>query len=312
MQVIEQCEGIFSISVFKTDNNGNEVPGSRREPVPPFRNLITNAGLDRMGGFGDFLTWCQVGSGSGAPAPGDTTLQSRVAGTNIRNSTVTGSQGSAPYFTWLRNVMRFAQGVATGVLAEVGIGWASTGSLFSRALILDALGTPTTITVLADESLDVTYELRSYPSVTDVTGTIVATGNIGGSYNYILRAANVTNNDSQSGWLIEATGVSAGQLSPTGDGKNVYDGSIGPITGRPAGAVQRGKSITVSAYSAGSYKRDFSLVLGLNDANFPTGLRSAMIKIGTGCYQIQVDPVIAKTPNDEVVFNLSHSWARRQ
>lgn len=307
MQVIEQCEGIFSISVFKTDSNGNEVPGSRREPVPPFRNLITNAGLDRMGEFADFLTWCQVGSGSGAPAPGDTTLQSRVAGTSVLNSSVSGTQGSAPYFTWRRNVMRFAQGVATGVLAEVGIGWASTGSLFSRARILDALGTPTTITVLADESLDVTYELRSYPSVTDVTGTIVATGNIGGSYNYILRAANVTHNDSYVGWHIGAAGISAGQLSLAA----VYDGNIGPITGQPAGGLQAGKSTSVSAYSAGSYKRDFSLVLGLNDANFPSGLRSAMIKIGIGCYQIQVDPVIAKTPNAEVVFNLSHSWARR-
>ncbi len=44
----------------------------------------------------------------------------------------------------------------------MGIGWNAnpSGALFSRALIVDAEGDPTTIAKLADEQLDVEYEFR--------------------------------------------------------------------------------------------------------------------------------------------------------
>lgn len=310
MHVIEHYEGIFSFSAFKVDANGEEIPGTRREPVKPFKNLITNAGLDRMGGFSDYLQWCQVGSSSTAPVAGNTTLGARIAGTSTISSTVNGAEGSAPYFTWRRNVMRFAQGVATGVLAEVGIGWTSTGNLFSHALIRDSLGNPTTITVLSDESLDVTYELRCYPSVTDVTGTIVATGNIGGTYDYILRAANVTNSG-PTGWAIDSAGRGAGQIGALTSSRAVSPGDIGPVTGSITGAAQGAIPISVSPYSAGSYKRDFTLNIGPSRGNFATGIRSATFKVGIGAYQLQVNPTIMKTDVDEVVFSLSHSWSRR-
>lgn len=308
MRIHEEYEGIFTLSAFKCDEEGNEIPGTRRAPVPPFRNLITNGGLDRMGNNADYLNWCQVGSGSTAPSNGDSGLVSRVAGTNTRQSTLSGAQASAPYFTWRRNVMRFGMGVAAGNLAEVGIGWADTGAIFSRALILDALGSPTTITILADEFLDVTYELRCYPKVTDTVGTIVATGNLAGTYDFIMRGANVTSTNGLTGWLIGVGGTSQGSdgASP---GKVAYTGDIGGVTSSPAGGSVENMPFTASAYSAGSYERRFVMSLGLNNANF--NIRSVLVKMGIGTYQCQFDPAIPKTSNDLLNLTFRHSWARR-
>lgn len=311
MRIHEEYEGVFTLSAFKVDADGEEIPGTRREPVPPFRNLITNGGLDRMGDNADYLIWCQVGSGSTAPSAGDSNLVSRVAGSNATQATLSGAQPSAPYFTWRRNTKRFATGVAAGNLAEVGMGWLSTGGLFSRALILDALGTPTTITILADESLDVTYELRAYPKVTDSTGTIAATGNIGGSYDFIMRAAAVLNNNNLTGWNIGQNGTDQGGGPTIGStGRRVFDGDIGPITGTPSGNPLS-IPVNAAAYSAGSLERKFIVALGLNDGNLASGIRSTSVKIGIGVYQCQFTPAIPKTAGDEVNLTFKHSWARR-
>ena len=156
MQHETQCAGWFKIEATRPD-------GTRRVLADWFPNLILNGGLDRMGANPDYLSWCQVGSGSTAPVAAQTALVNRIAGTSTQQNNVSGAQASAPYYGWYRRTYRFAQGVAAGNLSEVGVGWATSGSLFSRALILDGGGSPTTITVLSDEVLDVTYELRRYP-----------------------------------------------------------------------------------------------------------------------------------------------------
>src|SRR5690606_4774599 len=56
---------------------------------------------------------------------------------------------------------QFGQGQAAGNLSEIGIQHTSTsGPLWSRALILDGQGNPTTITVLPDDFLTCYYTLR--------------------------------------------------------------------------------------------------------------------------------------------------------
>lgn len=308
MLIHSEYEGIFTLSAFKCDENGNEIPGSRREPVPPFKNLITNGGLNRMGTSADYLNWCQVGSGSTTPVNDDTSLVSRIAGTSTLQSTAGGSQPSAPYYTYRRNVKRFGLGVAAGNLAEVGIGWATSGSLFSRALIKDAFGDPTTITILADEYLDVTYELRCYPKTTDTTGTVVATGNLAGTYDFIMRASNVTDSTTQNGWEISSGGRN--QNSTNTAGGIAYPGDIGAIASSPSGSpVFTSSTISSNAYSQDSFEMVFFMSLGLNDANI--NIRSVRIKMGIGVYQCQFDPAIPKTSEDLLNLTFKHSWARR-
>ena len=293
MQHETQCAGWFKIEAIRPD-------GTRRVLADWFPNLILDGGLDRMGANDDYLSWCQVGSGSTAPIATQTALVNRIAGTNTIQANVSGAQASAPYYGWYRRTYRFAAGVAAGNLSEVGVGWATTGSLFSRALILDGGGSPTTITVLSDEVLDVTYELRRYPGTVDLTGTVVLDGV---THNWVSRAAGVT--DSRY-WA--RTGAMAL------DWARAFNGDIGPVTaGTPRGTVGALKTTTL-AYSSGSYTRAATVSAGLNDSNLSGGIRSIWTYASyseIGSYQIQFDPAIPKDNTKVLSLTIQHSWARR-
>lgn len=291
MQHETQCAGWFKIEATRPD-------GTRRVLADWFPNLILNGGLDRMGANADYLYWCQVGSGSTAPVAAQAALVNRIAGTNTGQAIVAGAQASAPYYGWLRRTYRFAVGVAAGNLSEVGVGWASTGSLFSRALILDGGGSPTTITVLSDEVLDVTYELRRYPGTVDLTGTVVLDGV---THNWVSRAAAVT---TEGAW----TGAGAMVL----DFALSFNGGIGAVTTSPSG-VSGILSATALPYSAGSYTRAVTVSAGLNDSNLAGGIRSILIHSysNTARYQIQFDPAIPKDNTKVLSLTIQHSWARR-
>lgn len=293
MQHETQCAGWFKIEATRPD-------GTRRVLADWFPNLILNGGLDRMGANDDYLSWCQVGSGSTAPIAAQTALVNLIAGTDTRQKSVNGAQASAPYYGWRRLTYRFAQGVAAGNLSEVGVGWATSGSLFSRALILDGGGSPTTITVLSDEVLDVTYELRRYPGTVDLTGTVVLDGV---THNWVSRAAGVT-----AGWAW----AGAGDMGL--DQAISYNGDIGTVTASTASGTSGILSATPLAYSSGSYTRAATVSAGLNDSNLSGGIRSILIGShydGAGRYQIQFDPAIPKDSTKVLSLTIQHTWARR-
>lgn len=293
MQHETQCAGWFKIEATRPD-------GTRRVLADWFPNLILDGGLDRMGANSDYLNWCQVGSGSTAPVATQTALVNRIAGTNTQQASVNGAQASAPYYGWRRLTYRFAQGVAAGNLSEVGVGWDSTGSLFSRALILDGGGSPTTITVLSDEVLDVTYELRRYPGTVDLTGTVVLNGV---THNWVSRAAGVTNSGLWTG---------TGQMAL--DWAASFAGDIGTVTALNPSGTSELMSTTSLAYSSGSYARAATVSAGLDQSNLGGGIRSIVISSnawGAGRYQIQFDPAIPKDNTKVLSLTIQHSWARR-
>ena len=292
MQHETQCAGWFKIEATRPD-------GTRRVLADWFPNLILNGGLDRVGDNTDYMNWCQVGSGSTAPVATQTALVNRIAGTSTRQSSVEGAQASAPYYGWFRRTYRFAQGVAAGNLSEVGVGWATSGSLFSRALILDGGGSPTTITVLSDEVLDVTYELRRYPGTVDLTGTVVLDGV---THNWVSRVSGVTLAASWGGaWRTALDYASA------------HSGDIGDVTASAPSGTSRNLSVTNLAYSSGSYARAATVSAGLNDSNLSGGIRSILIfsYAGSGNYQIQFNPAIPKDNTKVLSLTIQHTWARR-
>lgn len=141
------------------------------------KNLITDYGLDcltgnNMGGAINLVDGpmysCHIGNGTTTPSVSDvalagsttywtTTVQSQVpASENV--SPVT--DGSGTYYE-VQRTFRFSNAGLAGNFTEVGVG-RSSGGLFSRALIVDAGGNPTSITILSGEQLDVTYKLRIY------------------------------------------------------------------------------------------------------------------------------------------------------
>lgn len=309
INIENECEGWFSFSAFRVDSSGNEIPGTRRKPVPPFRNLITNGGLDRMGDNADWMNWCQVGSGSSVPVATDTGLVTRIAGSNTQQAFTTSAQTSAPFYLASVKTFRFAAGVAAGNISEVGIGWASAGSLFSRALIRDGLGNPTTITVLADELLDVTYEFRQYPPSVDSSATINLRGV---DYTYTGRAIAVNSFTPGQSWGWVAAGASAGQTTQLSSLRSAYPGPIGSVTANiPSGTPSPSDSQTALAYSAGSYAREHVIFWGNSSGNIVDGIGAIRLVMGIGAYQFGFSPKIPKTSDDTLSLTFRHSWARR-
>lgn len=287
--------GFFCIEAVRPD-------GSRRLLADWFPNLILDAGLERFA-TAAWFTACQVGSGNAAPINSNTQLQTFVAGTSTVQVSTTGAQASTPYFGWARKTFRFAQGAAAGNLAEVGIGWATTGAaLYSRALILDASLNPTTITVLSDEFLDVSYEMRLYPPLSDASFQVVDGAT---TYNCVARASSVT---TASSWTPPQNGVNSGTQT------TAFNGSIGAITSSPSGTSAIA-TMTVLAYSALSFRRDFKADWDLVAGNLSGGISAMQFGSGfpgnLGSYQVSFSLAVDKTAVRTLSTIWRVAWSRR-
>lgn len=300
IQVKPRIRGFFRLRATKLD-------GTVRELTGWFPNLITDAGLNRIG-TGPVGTCCQVGTGTAAPAVSDTSLDAYLAGTNAITSSVDSSPSVEPYYGSSVRTYRFNVGVAAGNLAEVAIGWTTTtGNIFSRARILDIAEAPTVITVLSDEVLDVDYELRLYPPLVDVEQTIVSDAV---SYDLVTRAASVTN------WGWYAGSLLTNGICWTGPGGTtfvVYGGPIGTIVQNPSGTAAFGSSAqcTLAAYVNNSLTRRFILTLPIIYGNVAGGMGALWVGTSMGGYQIGSTPKIPKDATKTLAFNFDVSWDRR-
>lgn len=283
-----KLEGRFTFVLTKPD-------GTSRT-VADFPNLITNGGLDRIGSGNGFLNYIHLGTGSTTPTFTDTALTTFLASSTDAAPTlndVSTCANSSPYYAQYTINKRFAAGIATGNLTEVGVSWsASTGSLFSHALILDDGGNPTTITKLADEVLDVLYTLRVYAPLVDVSATV-------NGYSTVIRASSVTYTQN---WSASVFSLSGGRAFSTQ--------TLGSITQQPGGAFYGAQSIYFSAYVNGSYSRKVTLDFGLTHGNVPGGIGSLTLHAGFGDYQCSFTPVIPKDSTKVLTFTFIISFGR--
>lgn len=288
-----------------------------------FRNLITNNGLDVLCNVMNLGLVC-VGSSNTPPAFSDVILGTQVASTTNSVTRSTGVQASAPYYGWQRYEWQFPQGAAAGNLTEVGVGNSSV-DLISRALILDGLGNPTSITVLANEFLNVTYELRMYVPTVDVTGSVVLSGT---SYNYTIRASRANTGANFYGWLpvaYQAGNVVSMQHVMTADCIRVTNGTINAaVTGNPSGTSVQNGGGSSSAYSAGTYSRAHSYTWGINDGNLGgAGITAMEAQVGgyqpigsgfqhggRGSFQIGFSAAIPKDNTKQLTLNFATALVR--
>ena len=305
--------GWFKIEAHRVDANGDEIPGTRRVAADWFPNLITNAGLDFLGTTGPtyVYTYCRVGSGNTAPAFTDTALVAQVAASNTQQDVTEGVNRTGTFYAWRRRTVRFAAGAAAGTLAEVGVAPAATGALFSRALILDGGGNPTTITILSDEVLDVTYELRLYPTLADATGTVTIASV---SYSWIARPLTAATYDNcwsrNVGFEVGPRTTSGSSLSP-----NVAD-TLPAQNSTITNPVAAG-TLTALTYVTGSYARSFRFDCGLNDANvvggigcfFATGDPTGAQRM-FGVWAWGLTPKLPKNGQTVATFTVRMSWGR--
>lgn len=317
-------EGYYKLVIHKGDADGNPIPGTERVAADWFPNLITDNGKNLLTTTIFYTDYVQVGTGNTPPAVTNTALVNRIAATNANAvaNPVFGAQGSPPYFGWWRKTYRFGIGAAAGNLAELGVGPVATGNLFSRAVIVNSGGAPTVITVLSDEILDVIYELRNYPTLTDVNSVI----NIEGvDRTVVLRPAIVNQGlqGSVGGWQPGSASGTRPNLEAGSHNFFVYGGVavLGSITSTPTAGPggstlsyvtsQASARTSIAAYVTGTYRRDYTISLGLNDGNVSGGGIGALLTgWDTNVWQLSFSPILNKTNTKILTLTLRVSWDR--
>lgn len=301
MHMKTELAGLYKLAAHKLDENGKVV--SSRELTGWFDNLILDAGLNQIASDG-VLSRAMVGGSSSAPLAGQSGLITPVANTtNVIDSSV--GTDLANGYCYLRRTFRFAQGTAAGNLNEVGVGWGAN-LCFSRALTVDSLGVPTTITPAADEVLDLTYELRFYWPTGDSTGTLTLDGN---SYAFTARACNV------GSWQNQLLNLFAGQgmANPMTSGVAFFTGGnlagIGAITAMPNGTQYLSLTATYAAYSNNSYQRDSQVVYGVSETQNP--ISGMVFYSATSIFKCAFNPSIPKTNTHTFTLGFHFSWARK-
>ena len=276
-----------------------------------FDNLILDSGLERLG-VGAIVDRCKVGSGNAAPTVADTTLASELAtSTNRRSVTPYLTASTASRWTEVTTCYRFAAGVGTGTIAEIGMGWAS--GLWSRTLVKDGSGVPTTITKLADETLDVYYTLRIQLPAADITGSIVLEGV---TYDYILRPAMINTQGQNS-----LFGYAFGAYDDNG-GSSWYPSGlpIAAVDSAPGGNAAGDRRVS-AAYTPGSKTRRITYSAGLDAANVVGGFKSIVLPIygaynnaqqawQMGFYIAGAPAAVPKTATKIFSIVLDFTWAR--
>lgn len=289
-----------------------------------FPNLITNQGLaSYCGASPSFYTAkiC-VGNGTTEPDVNDTNLANFLASsnTNLGSGTFNGGSsnlGAPDYISQTNGTARFNAGVFDGTtITEIGVcnGTASNPPVFSRALILDEFGKPTSLTILANEYLDVKYTLYYHPDLGDTQFSFVMDGV---TYNCTARAANVNSNafDNSGG----ASPIVKGAISIS----YVYNTqTLGEVTGQPV--YSSGGRIELSINPAGvAYSTDMpythrnKVTIGTGAGNFAGGIgamylanyysnRSGILSRT----QVVFDPKLPKDANTEMTFTLAKTVSR--
>lgn len=302
-----KVEGRFKLEAVKVGEGGAVV--SRRPLTGWFSNLITDAGLSGLFSSTDSISRCHVGSGSAEPAPSDTQLVAHVATTPTKVSDTGDTSTESPYGTTRTVRYRFAEGAAAGNLSEIGVSPANDGPLFSRTLIKDAEGNPTTITVQSDESLDVTYTLTAYPPQDTVTKEI----EVDGVPTTVRIRAAYAGHSSYWGNLSSVASLD-GDCAVVG-----FPGEsrIGPITARPTPGTQiSGAARAAPVHVPGNFYADYTVESGLADHNGTGGLGAIVFGRGGSSrdirqtFQADFTPPIPKTPEKKITWNFRVSVGR--
>lgn len=281
-------------------------------------NIVTDWGLNQLGSStGNQFLYLLVGSSSVTPDASQTTLQNKIAGSSTNSPTTPSNviqTTTAPFYVAVKKSYRFNAGVATGTIAEVGLS-PNNVNVFNRALVKDSNGNPTTITVLADEILDVLCEVRIYLPQT-ISGSFPLKDKLGNTIrtvNYTGKPYLVSNPASLQTTLskVEAIAIYGALTAYTGTLNSGY-------TTQPNGtyAVSSGSDITYSNSYPTNLQNIHICKYGATVGNMShksitlkyTGLFAASTpNIG---YQLEFDEAIVKTSSETLQYSFSLSWGR--
>lgn len=237
-------EGIVKITIV--DKEGNISYDGK-----PYKNLLTDYGFDYVLGTNNSwqtaTVYCGVGTSSTTPQFTDVAAGAQVGTRTASTSSISNTNtGSPNYIESYVRTFAFTQGQVTGNLAEVVFCSASTGSnASSRSLIKDGGGNPTTLTVLATDTLYITYELRYVPNLTDTSGTHTISG-VGYAYVQRVRGVGATN----------GSPLTRAPLSTTNAPDTYETNTLAALGVAPSGTTLGASSAALQTYSAGTKYRD--------------------------------------------------------
>lgn len=277
------------------------------------KNLILNQGLDFFGGGKGFniFSACAIGSGNSTPVATQTKLDAFLTIT-------TGSPSSSEYdyaasSDNLYKTNKVYKYVFTGLnnvnVSEVGL--VSDGStsanyyLCTRALLKDSLGTPTTITVLDGETLEIYYKLWRVISILDTSHVVNMLDGKGDSkpYNIIVRPFDV----GKVAW------DTVGNIADIGAINRVSTSGLSEITSEPTLTEDTRPTINADAYTGLSFKLKTSMTFSVSQANHNIRVIFSLNKF----YRFQFrfgsvlnDSPIPKTSNETLTIPLEFSWGR--
>lgn len=288
--------------------------GSVREETDWIPNLITDAGLNMIGlGTASWNSTAYVGEGNTPPANSDTALQTYHQSAAIdfgATPSTTTTTGSPDYIQKLTLVYTFPVQTVNKNYAEVGVGPTNT-NLFSRALIVDSGGSPTTFTVLTGEQLQVTYRLWFYPQVVDAVSVV----NISGT-NYTITSRGHGLGTS----LSTASMVGAWQWTTTNPGSTriatAFNGSLGSLTTDPGGSFELLNIASVGSYTTGSFTRSVTYSASVSQANLSGGITviTGPMYLAGGAVpcplQHGFSPALPKDNTKTLSITITHTWAR--
>lgn len=293
------------------DSKGEQIRIGSTEVIAEFDNLITNAGLDKMG-TADPILHMHLSSDTSEPTVNDNSVQSLLGTSSTKTGLAYGSSSTItpPFYNSRVVTFKFAAGVSTGNISKIYVGWTSNGSngIWSTALVKGGDGLVTSITKLADEILDVTYEVRTYLPSSDALSVVSISGV---DYNVTTRLGNLKNSWIGNEGLLLNRGLDFAILTGEGALGDVYNM---PTSTKGEAVV----SVTRSGYVSGSYQHVYVISCSLGQANFVGGVRFGSLSIygNTNVWQFRFSKIsdgtaIMKTSDYTLVLPpLVISWGR--
>jgi hypothetical protein len=302
--------GYYEVDVIR--NKG--LAGEYTEYCGRSDNLILNgffgrwqAGTIRQSAWRFF-----VGSGSAPPSVTDNQLQTQIgsasnSSTNVNNPNV---KVGSDYFCSNTGTAEWALGAIVGNISEIGVNMrndTANNTLDSRALIVDGLGNPTTITVTAQDQLVVRYTLRfkipTAPHISVVNFEGVPT-------TCTLESLGVLNSNHWNMSLIVDRFIPRTECSISGSQTVIGDPESTTVSGVSSNFT--GSSPTI--VSTNGIRRRVNFLSSQGNQIAPAGIRYLVIPVAlstTFFYQgIHFDPPLMKNNQKTLVLDFDYTLTR--
>jgi len=297
--------------------------GVRRLLMDWTRNTILDGGLDMVAASSTWLDCVHVGTSGDAVDPAEqTTLIEPVAATANRVAANSAAASIPPYRGYSQITWRFAVGDVVGVIRELGVGPSTTlGSpLFSRTLVRDITGAPSSVRVLADEALEVQYELSVFAPEVDVIGTALIDGVGRGFKARAMLASTPMHWAPYRAASYASSGQGVRGIFTSSSAASAHSGAIGAATSSPAGSSAAASTVIPKAYVAGSHASSARFEWDFNAANYVDGIRSLSWRMSSGtgsggnslgAFQLEFDEPIMKVDTIAFAMELGIAWGRK-